>query len=83
MLATSILFDQCPNGHTAAALRALAETPPEMGLSYPCNAGWRYWCAGEVRESGRCTARFAHLLGYHVLRDREQHVAGNVACRNG
>ncbi len=42
-LATAILFDQCPGGRTQAAVTALAECPPEMGLSYPCNAGWRYW----------------------------------------
>ncbi len=42
-LATSILFDQCPGGDTAAALRALAECPEELGLSYPANAVWRYW----------------------------------------
>ena len=64
-LATAILFDQCPGGDTAAALRALVETPPEMGLSYPCNAGWRYWalarlgradvsCAISARVGPRC-----------------------------
>ncbi len=42
-LATAILFDQCPGDDTAAALRALADCPPEMGLSYPANAIWRYW----------------------------------------
>jgi len=40
-LATAILFDQCPGGQDAAALRSLAECPPEMGFSYPANAGWR------------------------------------------
>ena len=47
-LATAILFDQCPGGDTAAALRALAEVPQNMGLSYPCNAGWRYWALAEL-----------------------------------
>jgi hypothetical protein len=42
-LATAILYDQCPAGQTSAALRSLAECPAEMGLSYPCNAGWRLW----------------------------------------
>gem|GEM_PF-232012 len=42
-LATAILYDQCPEGQTEAALRSLAECPPEMGFSYPCNAGWRLW----------------------------------------
>ena len=47
-LATAILFDQCPGGDTEAALRALVETPREMGLSYPCNAGWRYWALARL-----------------------------------
>ncbi len=42
-LANSILFDQCPQGDTAAGLRALAGCPPEMGLSYPANQCWRLW----------------------------------------
>ena len=42
-LATAILYDQCPGNDVAAALRALVECPPEMGLSYPANAVWRYW----------------------------------------
>ena len=47
-LATAILFDQCPDGNTAAAVRALVECPPEMGLSYPCNANWRYWALAKA-----------------------------------
>ena len=50
-LATAILFDQCPEGKMAAAVRALRDCPPEMGVSYPCNANWRYWAlakAGQV-----------------------------------
>jgi hypothetical protein len=42
-LATAVLFDQCPQGNAEPSLRALAECPPEMGLSYPANAGWRLW----------------------------------------
>ena len=42
-LATSILFDQCPGGSTAATVAMLASCPVEMGLSYPANAVWRYW----------------------------------------
>ena len=42
-LATAVLFDQCPRNDTNTALRALAECPREMGLSYPANAGWRLW----------------------------------------
>ncbi|MFN8006000.1 MAG: alpha-L-rhamnosidase N-terminal domain-containing protein [Terriglobia bacterium] len=42
-LATAVLFDQCPNGDDAECLRILAESPREMGLSYPANAGWRLW----------------------------------------
>jgi len=42
-LATAVLFDQCPRGRAAPAVAVLADCPPEMGFSYPCNAGWRYW----------------------------------------
>jgi hypothetical protein len=42
-LATAVLFDYCPGGKTVAALQALADCPPEMGFSYPANAGWRLW----------------------------------------
>jgi alpha-L-rhamnosidase len=42
-LATAVLFDQFPGKNAAASLRALAECPPEMGFSYPANAGWRLW----------------------------------------
>ena len=42
-LATAILFDQCPGRRTEAALHSLANCPPEMGFSYPANAGWRLW----------------------------------------
>jgi len=42
-LATSVLFDQFPGKKAGPALRALAECPPAMGLSYPANAGWRLW----------------------------------------
>lgn len=41
-LATAILFDQCPDGRTDAALRALVERPSEMGISYPANTIWRH-----------------------------------------
>jgi hypothetical protein len=46
-LATSVLYDQCPQGRTDAVLRALAACPPEMGFSYPANAGWRLWALGK------------------------------------
>ncbi len=42
-LATAILFDQCPGEKSANALKTLVECPPEMGFSYPANAGWRLW----------------------------------------
>jgi len=48
-LATAILFDQCPGGSTAAAVNMLTTCPPEMGLSYPANAVWRYWALAKAR----------------------------------
>ncbi len=49
-LATAILFEQCPAGRNAAALRELIDCPPQMGFSYPANAGWRLWA---LAKSGR------------------------------
>ncbi len=57
-LATAVLFDQCPQGQTAAALRSLAECPPEMGFSYPANAGWRLWA---LAKGGRADLIVADL----------------------
>jgi alpha-L-rhamnosidase len=42
-LATAVVFDQFPGNNTGPSLRALTECPPEMGFSYPANAGWRLW----------------------------------------
>ncbi|MBR9999713.1 MAG: alpha-L-rhamnosidase, partial [Cyclobacteriaceae bacterium] len=42
-LATAILFDQLPSASVGNALNMLADKPASMGLSYPANAGWRYW----------------------------------------
>ena len=47
-LATAILYDQCPGGQTSAAVKRLAECPPSMGFSYPCNAGWRLWALAKA-----------------------------------
>jgi hypothetical protein len=47
-LSMSILFDMCLGGNTAAALKMLAECPPEMGLSYPANANWRLWALAKL-----------------------------------
>jgi alpha-L-rhamnosidase len=47
-LATAILFDQCPEGDTAASVRALVDCPPSMGFSYPANAGWRLWALAKA-----------------------------------
>jgi alpha-L-rhamnosidase len=47
-LATAVLFGSCPQDDTSASLRALGECPENMGLSYPANAGWRYWALGKA-----------------------------------
>jgi hypothetical protein len=57
-LATALLYDQCPGGQTSAALRSLAECPAGMGLSYPCNAGWRLWA---LAKGGRADVIIADL----------------------
>jgi len=57
-LATSVLYDQCPGGEVGQAIRLLAECPPEMGFSYPCNAGWRLWA---LAKGGRADVVVADL----------------------
>ena len=57
-LAMSILFDQCPGNDRAAAVKALANPPKMLGLSYPCNAGWRYWA---LAKSGRADVVLAEF----------------------
>ena len=42
-LATSIIYNQCPNGLDENATKIIADCPKNLGLSYPCNAIWRYW----------------------------------------
>jgi hypothetical protein len=47
-LATAVLFDQCPDHQSQHAVQSLAECPPEMGFSYPANAGWRLWALAKA-----------------------------------
>jgi alpha-L-rhamnosidase len=47
-LATAVLYDQCPGGDTGPSIQALAELPPNMGFSYPANAGWRLWALSKA-----------------------------------
>jgi hypothetical protein len=65
-LATAVLFDQCPGGKTAAALRALADCPPALGFSYPCNAGWRLWA---LAKGGRADVIVKDLRGRWATMD--------------
>ena len=57
-VATAILFDQCPGNQSTAALRSLVGCPPEMGFSYPANAGWRLWA---LAKEGRADVIVADL----------------------
>jgi alpha-L-rhamnosidase len=51
-LAQGILFEQCPGGSVRGSADALAGCPPEMGISYPCNAGWRYQALAKAGRVG-------------------------------
>lgn len=42
-LATSLIYDLCPDGDIDKTLTILERCPSEMGISYPCNAVWRLW----------------------------------------
>jgi len=57
-LATAILFDQCPQGKIEPAVKALQQCPPEMGLSYPANAGWRLWALAKAGKIGTVLKEF-------------------------
>ncbi|MGO9113537.1 MAG: alpha-L-rhamnosidase C-terminal domain-containing protein [Thermoguttaceae bacterium] len=57
-LATAVLFDQCPDGNVAAARRALVECPTELGISYPCNACWRYWALARLGRADLVVSEF-------------------------
>jgi len=84
-LATAILFDQCPEQQHEESLRILAQTPGEMGLSYPANAGWRLWALAkegradivvkELRErwAGMDSVRLNNTLqeNWHVQPDSD------------
>ena len=70
-----------PGGKTEAAVRALADCPPEMGFSYPANAGWRLWALAQGRP-GRCDRQgSSRALGPDGLGAAEQHPAGGLAGR--
>lgn len=49
-LATALLFDQCPDGNIANAISMLANPGPNLGLSYPANANWRYWALSKYGD---------------------------------
>jgi hypothetical protein len=49
-LATALLFHQCPENDTRKSLEILKSFPASMGISYPCNAVWRYWALAENGE---------------------------------
>ncbi|MGA2259620.1 MAG: alpha-L-rhamnosidase C-terminal domain-containing protein, partial [Thermoguttaceae bacterium] len=54
----AVLFDQCPDGNVAAARQALVECPTEMGISYPCNACWRYWALARLGRADLVVTEF-------------------------
>ena len=49
-LATALLFHQCPGNNEKKSLEILKSFPENMGISYPCNAVWRYWALSENGE---------------------------------
>jgi alpha-L-rhamnosidase len=49
-LATALLFHQCPGNDEKRSVEILKTFPPSMGVSYPCNAVWRYWALAENGE---------------------------------
>lgn len=47
-LSTAILFNQCPDGNINRSVELLINRPPQLGLSYPCNAIWPAWALSSV-----------------------------------
>jgi alpha-L-rhamnosidase len=41
--ALALMYGLCPGGDTGTSLSLLVDAPQQLGLSYPANAGWRYW----------------------------------------
>jgi hypothetical protein len=68
-LAMALLFDQCPGGRVREAIDTLVARPPELGISYPSNACWRYWA---LARHGRIDA---------VLRDLRERWATMPSVR--
>lgn len=46
-LATAVLYDLQPVAQYGPSLKALAELPADLGVSYPANQGWRFWALGK------------------------------------
>jgi alpha-L-rhamnosidase len=57
-LATALLFDQCPDGHVAESVAALAQPAASLMLSYPANSIWRLQA---LARHGRIDAVLAEL----------------------
>jgi hypothetical protein len=49
-LATALLFHQCPGNDEKKSVEILKTFPSNLGISYPCNAVWRYWALAENGE---------------------------------
>jgi alpha-L-rhamnosidase len=60
-LATALLYGLCPGDDTAATVDVLAKCPPNMGRSYPANAGWRYWALGAMGRTDVIVQDFRYL----------------------
>ena len=50
VLATAVLFDQCPGNEEERSIEMLKEEPENLGISYPCNAVWRLWALADHNE---------------------------------
>jgi alpha-L-rhamnosidase len=68
-LGMALLFEQYPGGRVQEAIDTLVARPPELGLSYPSNACWRYWA---LARHGRIDA---------VLRDLRERWATMASVR--
>ena len=57
-ISTALLYDLGPGGRTAEMVQMLVDQPPQMGLSYPANSGWRFWALAKYGRADRILNEF-------------------------
>jgi len=81
-LGAAVLFDgQCQRTKTGPRCGPWPKCPPEMGFSYPANAGWRLWALAKGGAPTSSSGGPARALGRDGLGQAQQHPPGGLAGR--